>query len=140
VGELVVVQIADFPFTLEFDGALILSAAIRVNARLAKLNAGMRGHGFHCAGVLHNAAASAKRRERFAAKLPELLRQRNLAVATEGQLVTVTIGRTTVKIPFDNARSFAQWLRVRGKEAKHNAGEHAHWSTFVKGNLWHAIQ
>lgn len=59
---------------------------------------------------------------------PLLSRQR-IAVDSEGELVTLTIGNSTLKMPYETAIQLSQWLRVRGKEAKRRAGDQSrHWS------------
>jgi hypothetical protein len=59
---------------------------------------------------------------------PLLSRQR-ISVATEGELVTLTVGNATIKMPYETAIQLSQWLRVRGKEAKRRAGDMSrHWS------------
>lgn len=130
-GELVIIGIAGFPFALEFDAALDLSAAVRLNARMGKLGAGNRERGVYAVGVLSDADPRTRRRVRFASKLPDRLKRHDIQVGLRGQIVTITIKGTTIEMPYDSARAFAQWLRVRGKEAKVAAGEAAHWSTFV---------
>jgi hypothetical protein len=62
---------------------------------------------------------------------PLLSRQR-IAVGTEGELVTLTIGNATIKMPYETAIQLSQWLRVRGKEAKRQAGDMSrHWSVIA---------
>lgn len=131
-GELVILCIGNMSFSIEFPLALQLAVAIRYHARLAKLNSGRDERGFHVVGVLHDASAQQPKRKRFIERLPELLRPRGLNVDTDGQLVVVTFGRTTLKLPYPAARTLAQWMRVRGKEAKLNAGEHRHWSEIAR--------
>jgi hypothetical protein len=92
---------------------------------------GRSDHQFHAVGVLHDASASKPKPRRFAEKLPEMLGANGLEVRAEGGMVVFTIGRTTAKLPYPVARNLAQWLRVRGKEAKHNAGETRHWSRLI---------
>lgn len=62
---------------------------------------------------------------------PLLSRQR-IAVDTEGDLVTLTVGNSTLKMPYETALQLSQWLRVRGKEAKRRAGDMSrHWSAIA---------
>ncbi len=59
---------------------------------------------------------------------PLLSRQR-IAVDSEGEMVTLTIGNSTMKMPYETAIQLSTWLRVRGKEAKRRAGDHSrHWT------------
>lgn len=127
-GELVLLRMGNVSFSLEFPLALQVSAAMRHEAKMAKLYARVRERGFYCVGILHDANADKPKRKRFMQKLPELLRARDLDVRQEGQLVVLKIGHAEAKFPFPTARMVAQWLRVRGKEAKRNANEPRHWS------------
>lgn len=62
---------------------------------------------------------------------PLLSRQR-MSVAAEGETVALTIGNATVRMPYEAAIQLSQWLRVRGKEAKKNAGDMSrHWSAIA---------
>ena len=64
----------------------------------------------------------------------DLLKPQRMSVACEGELVVFSVGNTEMKMPYDVAIQLSTWLRVRGKEAKRNAGDHSrHWS--VIGNL-----
>lgn len=127
-GELVLLQLGNLTFSIEFPVALQIAAAMRHEARMAKLFAGVKERGFYCVGVISDLNAPKPKRKRFMENLPELLRARNVTVRQEGQLVLLKFGRAEARIPFETARMIAQWLRVRGKEAKRNAGEKAHWS------------
>ena len=58
-----------------------------------------------------------------------LLSKQRIAVDIEGELVKLSIGNTDIKMPYETALQLSQWLRVRGKEAKKNAGDISrHWS------------
>jgi len=58
-----------------------------------------------------------------------LLSKQRIAVDIEGELVKLSIGNTDIKMPYEAALQLSQWLRVRGKEAKKNAGDVSrHWS------------
>lgn len=58
-----------------------------------------------------------------------LLSKQRIAVNTEGELVTLTVGNSTLKMPYETALQLSQWLRVHGKEAKRKAGDMSrHWS------------
>lgn len=59
---------------------------------------------------------------------PLLSRQR-ISVEADGEMVALTIGNATVRMPYETAIQLSQWLRVRGKEAKRTAGDFSrHWS------------
>jgi len=58
-----------------------------------------------------------------------LLSKQRIAVECEGELVRLDIGNATIHLPYETALQLSQWLRVRGKEAKRNAGDMSrHWS------------
>lgn len=127
-GMLVLLSMGDQRYSLEFDLALKLAAAIRQHAHIAKLCSGNHERGIRMLGVLHDATAEKPRHRRFVERMPELLKPHGLDVGTEGQLVVLKVKRTTAKLPYPQALTLAQWIRVRGKEAKRNAGEPRHWS------------
>lgn len=61
--------------------------------------------------------------------MPDLLTRQRLAVRTKGELVELQIGDSTITFEYETAIQLSQWLRLRGKEAKHNAGDRSrHWS------------
>lgn len=65
---------------------------------------------------------------------PTLLTQQRVEVAAEGELVAITVGNTTLRLGYEQALLLSQWIRVRAKEAKRNAGDTSrHWS--VLGTL-----
>lgn len=66
--------------------------------------------------------------------MTDLLKRERIEVRTEGVLVVVQIGNSELKMEYDTALQLSTWIRVRGKEAKRNAGDRSlHWS--VIGNL-----
>lgn len=59
---------------------------------------------------------------------PFLTKQR-MSVEVEGDLVKLSIGNYDMHLPYEDALKLSQWLRVRGKEAKRQAGDVSrHWS------------
>ena len=61
-----------------------------------------------------------------------LLSKQRIVVDSEGDLVTLTIGNSTIKMPYETAIQLSQWLRVRGKQAKRQAGDMSrHWSAIA---------
>lgn len=63
----------------------------------------------------------------------DLLKKQRIEVRTEGQLVVLKIGNAEMKMEYETALQISTWLRVRGKEAKANAGDHSrHWSVIGK--------
>lgn len=133
-GEQVVFRNGNVAFTLDFQVALELALAMKVEARYAKMAAGVEGFAWRVFGVLTDLNAPAPKRRRFAPALPERLKARQIAVHQVGQLVNVKIGSIEMGFPFREAGKVAQWIRVRGKEARNNARELAHWSKLVPAN------
>lgn len=59
----------------------------------------------------------------------ELLQRQRIAVKARGDQVVLTIGNADIGFSYETALQLSQWLRVRGKEAKKNAGDMSrHWS------------
>lgn len=46
-----------------------------------------------------------------------------MAVETRGEIVRLSIGNSHIDMPYEAALQLSTWLRVRGKEAKKNAGD-----------------
>jgi hypothetical protein len=64
----------------------------------------------------------------------DLLQPQRIQVRAEGSLVVLTIGNVEFKMDYAGALEMSRWLRIRGKEAKRNAGDTSrHWS--VVGTL-----
>lgn len=62
---------------------------------------------------------------------PLLSRQR-MAVEARGELVRLSIGNADIDMPYETALQLSQWLRVRGKQAKRQAGDMSrHWSAIA---------
>lgn len=60
---------------------------------------------------------------------PPLMQPENIAVSSDGELVVIRIGNSTLKMHYEDALKFSQFIRVRAKEAKRRAGDHSrHWS------------
>ncbi len=58
-----------------------------------------------------------------------LLSKQRIEVAAEGDMVRLSIGNYDLRMPYETALQLAQWLRVRGKQAKRTAGDMSrHWS------------
>lgn len=58
-----------------------------------------------------------------------LLQKQRISVETMGELVRLSIGNTHIDMPYETAIQLSTWLRVRGKQAKRNAGDLSrHWS------------
>jgi hypothetical protein len=58
-----------------------------------------------------------------------LITQQKVSIVSEGDLVAITIGNSTLRMRYNDALLFSQWIRVRAKEAKRFAGDTGHhWS------------
>jgi hypothetical protein len=58
-----------------------------------------------------------------------LMKPTQFAVRAEGELVVLRIGDSEIKMGYEAAIQLSQWLRVRGKQAKKQAGDMSrHWS------------
>lgn len=63
-----------------------------------------------------------------------LLQKQRIEVRAEGETVLLKIGNAEMRMDYEAAIQLSTWLRVRGKEAKRNAGDHSRrW--MVIGNL-----
>jgi hypothetical protein len=61
-----------------------------------------------------------------------LLSRQHIAVEARGELVRLTVGNSHLDMPYETAIQLSQWLRVRGKEAKRQAGDMSrHWSAIA---------
>lgn len=59
---------------------------------------------------------------------PDVVKPNRFVVRAEGERVVIEIGNTKLTMNYEDAITFAQWIRVRGKEAKRNAGDQSrHW-------------
>lgn len=64
----------------------------------------------------------------------DLLKPTSVDVRTENTLVVLKIGNVELKMDYNAALQISTWMRVKGKEAKQNAGDTSrHWS--VAGQL-----
>lgn len=58
-----------------------------------------------------------------------LVKQTQVAVWAERELVVLKIGSQEMKMGYEEALKLSAWLRLRGKEAKRNAGDNSrHWN------------
>ena len=68
-----------------------------------------------------------------------LLDKQKVKVGAEGELVAMTIGNSTRYMSYEAALMLSQFLRIKAKEAKRNAGDNGrHWSAV--GELWDATR
>ena len=59
----------------------------------------------------------------------DVMKRENIRVESEGELVVMHFGNTEVKMKYEAALLFSQWVRVKAKEAKLWSGDNGrHWS------------
>ena len=61
----------------------------------------------------------------------DLLQRSRVAVEHEGDTVKLKFGNVEIKMNYLDALQLAQWIRLRGKQAKVRAGDKRHWLTAV---------
>lgn len=62
---------------------------------------------------------------------PKLVKPERFEVKAEGDRVVIDMGSTKLTMSYADALTFSQWIRVRAKEAKRNAGD--------QSRHWHAV-
>lgn len=68
-----------------------------------------------------------------------LLSRQHISVDSVGDMVTLTVGNSTLNMPYETALQLSQWLRVRGKECKRRNGDMSrHWSAVAVLDGLHA--
>ena len=61
-----------------------------------------------------------------------LVKPERFEVKAEGDRVVIDMGSSRLTMSYEDALVFAQWVRVRAKEAKRNAGDMSrHWSSIA---------
>lgn len=61
-----------------------------------------------------------------------VLRRHRIAVSSDGENVTLTIGNAAVSFHYEDALKLSQWMRLRAKEAKRRCGDHSRaWSAIA---------
>lgn len=132
VGELVVLSLGNLAYSMEFDLALQVAADMTAAARDVKKSTGDKSRRYRVAGSMHDATPDKQVLTRFHTKLPERIARKDIGVRLKGAMVVLRLYKTEADIPYEAALSISQWLRVRAKEARNEAGEEAHWSDLVK--------
>lgn len=122
-GEFVVVMLGPLKIAVRFEDALSWSAEILACARVAGIPKGRQGA--RVAGVLTDAAAE---KSPPPVKLPPIIARAKLGADCVGSLISMRIGDVTATLNAEAAAQIAQWLRIRGKQARNYAGEHANWA------------
>lgn len=63
---------------------------------------------------------------------PSLLTPQQIAVEASGENVLIHVGNSTLTLHYEAALQISQWIRVRAKEAKRQAGDMSrHWSALA---------
>lgn len=128
-GELVLLNIGDIKFSIEFDLALRISSALLVEGRIAR----KIQQGVNCfprvrtSGLLVDLNAIKKRRSRFQ-KLAERLKYKDIEVKNAGANVSLRFAKIKMDLPWNAALSIAQWLRIHAKMARNESGSMEQWS------------
>jgi hypothetical protein len=52
-----------------------------------------------------------------------LMQKMRMGVEVRGEIVRLSVGSTQIDMPYEAAIQLSGWLRLRGKEAKKNAGD-----------------
>lgn len=61
--------------------------------------------------------------------MADILKREAIAVGRQGQLVVIKLGNIELKMQYEDALLFSQWVRLHAKEAKAAAGDRSrHWS------------
>lgn len=56
----------------------------------------------------------------------------HLEIGADGDLVSLTVGNSTMKFHYEDALKISQWLRMRAKQAKRSVGDESrHWSALA---------
>lgn len=58
--------------------------------------------------------------------------KQQIAVTIDGENVAMQIGSSTLKMHYEDALKFSQWIRLRAKQAKSMCGDRSrHWSAIA---------
>lgn len=64
--------------------------------------------------------------------MPDLMTKQQIAVTIDGENVAMQIGGSTLKMHYEDALKFSQWIRLRAKQAKSACGDRSrHWSAIA---------
>lgn len=126
-GELVTLALMGLMFSFEFDLALQMAVALRVEARHAKRSVRDTSWTTRMHGRLHNATPERVAPSRWRAKIPAALKGHDIDIHQTGSTVAWRIGPHTLTVPYDDCFTLAQWLTVAGRAARDAAGEKGDW-------------
>jgi hypothetical protein len=126
-GELVTLELMGLMFSFEFDLALKMAVALRIEARYAKRSVHDASYTIRLHGRLHNATPERVAPARWRAKIPAALKNRDIDIQQTGSTVAWRIGPHTLTIPYEDCFTLAQWLTVAGRAARDAAGEKEDW-------------
>lgn len=61
-----------------------------------------------------------------------LLSPEKVSVSFSGEIVNITVGNSTLGMHYEDALKLSQWIRMRAKQAKREAGDSSrHWSAIA---------
>lgn len=64
---------------------------------------------------------------------PPILTQQQVEVRSEGEMVAIQVGNSTLRMHYKDAIQLSQWIRVRVKECKRFVGDTSHhWSAMAE--------
>lgn len=121
---------------MHYEHAFDVSRWMRVEAGAIKQALGY-GKTSRSLGVWHDADAKPKRlapraRGPSIHVKPKPYQWDRQDVSTTGNRVRIKVGPHSIAISFNQALTLSQWIRVRAKEARNNAGDTRHWSKIGK--------
>ena len=126
-GELVTMAVLGLMFSFEFDLALKMAVALRIEARHAKRSVNDKSWTMRMFGRLHNATPERVAPARWKAKIPSALKAHDVDIHQTGSTVAWRIGPHTLTLPYEDCFTVAQWLTVAGRAARDAAGEKGDW-------------
>lgn len=127
-GELVVFEIGDQAFTLEFETALRVAGQMLLTSQAARRAAGVHGTNLRVGGLLSDDAEPSTYKQGRFEKLPPLVAKNQASCIPFGRGVRLKLGSSSMDMGWEAGLTISQWLRIRGKQARNNSGEKANWS------------
>ena len=137
IGEHVEITIGNWVRSMHYETALLFCSWMVTRATEAKSWAGDVSGGFSMMATLHDGTKGPDADQPFTPLgvrrvARDVIRKEALAVEQERDMVVARFGRSTVTIPYKEAFTIAQWIRLRAKESKRRAGDLARpWGDIV---------
>lgn len=136
VGEHVLLQIGSSSWRMHYLTALALSYAMRKTAQAVKMACGDTSRYTSVTGVLHDAEKGPDFGQPFNPGglfnvNKDLIRMDQVGARGQGSVVMTKLGSSEAGIPYADAFTISQWIRLRAKESKRRAGDARHWSGII---------